>query len=103
MSSEKIAAPVLQDLLDALMRGEIEGEKLSSTEILDICFLLILAGLDTVTPTLGCNVAYLPANPEHRRRLVADPSLVSGAVEELLRWETPVPAVPRLARRAVTI
>ena len=91
------------DLLTSLVHAEIDGERLSREEILDICFLLILAGLDTVTATLGCNVAYLAANPEQRVRLVADPSLIPSAVEELLRWETPVTAVPRIATRDVTV
>jgi cytochrome P450 len=92
-----------EDLLTTLMSAEIEGERLSRNEILDICFLLLLAGLDTVTATLGCNMAYLAANPDQRRRIVADPALIPGAVEELLRWETPVTAVPRLVKRDVTL
>lgn len=91
------------DMLTALMCAEIEGERLSRNEILDICFLLLLAGLDTVTATLGCNMAYLASNPEQRRRLVQEPTLIPGAVEELLRWETPVVAVPRVVRRNVTL
>jgi cytochrome P450 len=91
------------DLMGYLVTAEIDGEKLSRNEILDICFLLILAGLDTVTATLGCNVAYLAANPEQRRKLVRRPELIPAAVEELLRWETPVMAVPRLARRDVEL
>ena len=92
-----------EDMLTALMRAEIDGERLSRNEILDICFLLLLAGLDTVTATLGCNIAYLAANPEQRERLVGQPALIPGAVEELLRWETPVVAVPRLVRKTVTL
>jgi cytochrome P450 len=92
-----------EDLMSYLVQAEIEGHKLSHNEILDICFLLLLAGLDTVTATLGCNVAYLAANPEQRRKLVEKPELIPAAVEELLRWETPVMAVPRLARRDVEI
>ena len=92
-----------EDLMTQLVHAEIDGEKLSRNEILDICFLLILAGLDTVTATLGCNIAYLAANPEQRRRIVADPDLIPGAVEELLRWETPVTAVPRLCKQDVTV
>ncbi|MGH0033356.1 MAG: cytochrome P450 [Myxococcota bacterium] len=91
------------DLLTSLMTVELEGEKLSRTEILDICFLLLLAGLDTVTATLGCNMAYLAANPEQRARVLDTPELIPGAVEELLRWETPVMAVPRIAKQDVTI
>jgi cytochrome P450 len=92
-----------EDLLTTLLTAEIEGEKLERNEVLDICFLLLLAGLDTVTATLGCNMAYLAANPDQRRRLLENPGLIPGAVEELLRWETPVTAVPRVAKRDVTI
>jgi len=81
----------------------IDGERLTRSEILDICFLLLLAGLDTVTATLGCNIAYLASNPSKRRSLVEDPSLVPTAVEELLRWETPVTGLPRIALQDVTI
>jgi cytochrome P450 len=91
------------DLMGQLVHAEIDGEKLERNEILDICFLLILAGLDTVTATLGCNIAYLAANPEQRRRIVKKPDLIPSAVEELMRWETPVTAVPRVCKQDVTI
>jgi cytochrome P450 len=92
-----------EDLVSSLVHAEIDGERLLRTEILDICFLLLLAGLDTVTSTLGCSVAYLASHPEQRRRLVADPALIPGAVEELLRWETPVTGVPRVCRQDLTL
>jgi cytochrome P450 len=92
-----------EDLLGQLLVAEINGKKLEHNEILDICYLLLLAGLDTVTATLGCNIAYLAANPDQRRKIVADPALIPGAVEELLRWETPVTVVPRVALKDVTI
>jgi cytochrome P450 len=91
------------DLLGSLLVAEIDGKKLEHNEILDICFLMLIAGLDTVTSTLGCNIAYLAENPDQRRRIVEDPALIPAAVEELLRWETPVTAVPRKATRDVTI
>ena len=91
------------DLLTSLVTAEIDGERLTQDEILDICFLLLLAGLDTVTATLGCNLAYLASNPEQRERIVADPALIPSAVEELLRWETPVTAVPRVVKEDVDL
>jgi cytochrome P450 len=99
----KRAAKPQDDLLGALISAEIDGQKLSTHEILDICFLMLLAGLDTVTATLGCNIAYLAENPEQRRSIVENPALIPGAVEELLRWETPVTAVPRVATRDVRL
>jgi cytochrome P450 len=97
------AAQPRDDLLTYFLQARIKGDKLSRNEVLDICFLFLLAGLDTVTATLGCSMAYLAANPEQQRRIVAEPALIPGAVEELLRWETPVMAVPRVARQDVTI
>ncbi len=91
------------DLMTFLVQAEIEGRPVSRNEILDISFLLLLAGLDTVTATLGCSIAYLAANPEQRKELAKDPSLIPAAVEELLRWETPVTAVPRLVKQDVTL
>jgi len=91
------------DLVSYLCEAEIDGERLTRNEILDICFLMILAGLDTVTATLGCNVAFLAANPGHRERIVRDPALIPAAVEELLRWETPVTGVPRVVKQDVEI
>jgi cytochrome P450 len=97
------AKPRGDDLLDAFLSFEIDGEKLSRNEILDICFLTLIAGLDTVTATLGCDVAFLASNPAQRRKLVDNPALIPGAVEELLRWETPVIAVPRKLTRDITV
>jgi len=91
------------DMVSFLLQTEIDGQRLSDNEILDVSFLLILAGLDTVTATLGCNVAHLAANPERRRALTADPQKIPAAVEELLRWETPVAAVPRMCMKDTDI
>ena len=100
--TERRANPT-DDLLGYIVTAEIGGDRLSQTEMLDICFLLILAGLDTVTATLGCNIAYLAENPDQRRKIVEDPSMIEGAVEELMRWETPVTAVPRVLKKDVTL
>lgn len=91
------------DFLGYLVQAEIKGDRLTHEEMLDICFLQILAGLDTVTATLGCDLAYLAGNPEQRKSLVADPSRIEGAIEELLRWETPVTAVPRVLKQDITM
>ena len=91
------------DLLDAFLSLEMDGEKLTRNEILDICFLTLIAGLDTVTATLGCDIAFLAANPEHRRRIADEPALIPAAIEELFRWETPVAGVPRKLKQDVTV
>lgn len=91
------------DMLSYLLTAEVDGERLTHEEILDVSFLLILAGLDTVTATLGCNLAYLAQHPEQRDAIVRAPALIPAAVEELLRWETPVMVVPRLLKEDVRL
>jgi cytochrome P450 len=91
------------DLISGFVEAEVDGHRLSDHDILDICYLFLLAGLDTVTASLTCAVAYLAAHPDRRDAIVADLSLVPAAVEELLRWETPVPGVPRVAMTDVEI
>jgi len=85
------------DLLSRFLDATVDGERLTREDILDICFLFLIAGLDTVTATLDCMFAYLAAHPDQRRRIVEDPSVVPAVVEELLRWETPVMGVVRIA------
>jgi cytochrome P450 len=85
------------DLISRFLDTEVDGERLSREEILDICFLFLIAGLDTVTATLDCMFGFFVEHPEHRQQIVDDPSLIPAAVEELLRWETPVMTVVRVA------
>ena len=79
--------------------AEVDGERLSHEEILDICFLFLIAGLDTVTASLDCMFTHLAEHPEHRQRLIDDPEAIRAIVEELLRWETPVMGGARVATR----
>jgi cytochrome P450 len=85
------------DLLTRFLDTEVDGEKLTRNDILDICFLFLIAGLDTVTATLDCMFAYLAQHPEQRVKIVEEPSIIPAVVEELLRWETPVMGVVRVA------
>jgi cytochrome P450 len=94
---ERAGAP-RDDILSLFVTTESDGDRLTRDEVLAICFVLLTAGLDTVTDSLTCFFAFLAQHPEHRRRIVEDPDVIPDAVEELLRWETPVPAVVRWAR-----
>jgi cytochrome P450 len=85
------------DILTTFLHTEVDGHSLTREDILDICFLFLIAGLDTVTASLDCFFAYLARHPEQRRRLAEDPSIIPAAVEELLRWESPVTTVARVA------
>ena len=86
------------DILSHLVIVDIDGEKLTRDEILDICFLFLIAGLDTVSDSLTCFYTFSADHPADHRQLVDDPTLIPGAVEELLRWESPVPAAFHVLR-----
>ena len=77
------------------MQWKIDGEPLSEPELLGMSHLLLIGGLDTVTATLDCMIAFLATHPDHRREIVDHPDRIPAAVEEMLRWLTPVMVVPR--------
>ena len=87
------------DLLSRFLDAEVEGDRLTREEMLDLCFLLLIAGLDTVSASLDCFFGYLAQHPDDRRRIVDDPGSIPNVVEELLRWETPVMGSARAATR----
>lgn len=91
------------DIISQFLDTEVDGEQLTREEILDICFLFLTAGLDTVTATLDCMFAFFVEHPDHRAQIVADPSLIPAAIEELLRWETPVMGIVRVAMDDTTV
>ena len=78
------------DLISGFLTTEVDGERLSDDEIVDICYLLVIAGLDTVASSLSCIVAWFAQHPDERDRVVNDPSLLPAAIEELMRFESPV-------------
>lgn len=73
------------DVVSVLLESEIDGRPIENDEIQNLCFLLFIAGLDTVTAALSWTFRFLALNPEHRRQIVEDPAVIPGAVEELLR------------------
>lgn len=91
------------DLLTHFLHVEVDGDRLSRDEMVDICFLFLIAGLDTVSASLDCFFGYLAAHPAARRKLVDEPESIPAVVEELLRWETPVMGVARVATSDVEV
>jgi cytochrome P450 len=86
------------DLFSRFASGEVDGQQMTDDQMLDLGFLFLLGGLDTVTSTLDCSIAHLGRNPELRDALVADASRIPAAVEELLRVHTPVMQVLRVVK-----
>jgi cytochrome P450 len=73
------------DLIGVLLSARIGDRPITDEEILDCLFLLLIAGLDTVTAMLGFSFWTLARRPDLQRRIVEDPAVVEDAVEELLR------------------
>jgi cytochrome P450 len=76
------------DIISLLIDAELPGaRKMDYKEILNFVYVLVLAGLDTVTTAIGFSFLHLARRPDLADRIAADPSLIPGAVEELLRYE----------------
>jgi cytochrome P450 len=91
------------DLIGGFMVTEIDGHRLSDDDIVDICYLLVIAGLDTVAASLSCLFNWLAVHPDEQQHLRADPTLLAPAIEELMRFESPVMFGGRYASEDLTI
>jgi cytochrome P450 len=90
-------------LLRDLFAGDSADEPLTDQEAIGLCFLFVLAGIDSVTNALSLMFAKLAVRPELRRRLATDPSTIPAAVEEMLRIDPANAVVPRVATRDVVL
>jgi cholest-4-en-3-one 26-monooxygenase len=92
-----------EDLVSILTESEVDGEALSDDDILWFCFLLILAGNETTRNAISGGLLTLCEHPAERARLMADPSLMTSAIEEILRYVSPVTHMARWATRDTEI
>jgi cholest-4-en-3-one 26-monooxygenase len=79
-----------EDLVSVLMNAEVDGHKLSEMEFDSFFLLLAVAGNETTRNLISGGMLALFEHPDQRDRLIADPSLMPLAVDEMLRWVTPV-------------
>jgi cytochrome P450 len=86
------------DLLTGLLAAEDEGDRLTELELLDQVLLLYVAGHETTVNLIGNATLALLGHPDELARLRSDPGLDAGAVEELLRYDSPV----QFSRRITT-
>ena len=92
-----------EDLVSVLMQAEVDGQRLSEMEF-DLFFLLLaVAGNETTRNLISGGMLALIEHPDQARRLRGDPSLIEPAVEEMLRWVTPVMQFQRTAQRDTEI
>ena len=78
------------DLVTALVRGSVDGESLTELEFDSFFLLLAVAGNETTRNLVSGGMLALMEHPEQKQRLIDDPSLIPTAVEEMLRWVSPV-------------
>jgi cytochrome P450 len=85
------------DLLSELVAAEVEGRGMRDDEVVMYCLSLLVAGNETTRHLLSGSVSLLAEHPDQRTTLLADPTVTPGAVEECLRWVTPIQAFARTA------
>lgn len=90
-------------VLSQLVSAEAEGDKLTMDELLSTTITLLVAGHETTTSLIGNGVLALMQHREHWDAIRGDPTLIPQAVEEVLRFESPVARQPRLIRRDVEL
>jgi cytochrome P450 len=102
LAQERRRAP-REDLLTGLVQAEVEGSKLTHEEMVRMLVLLLVAGNETTTTLIGNAVLTLLEHPDELARLRANPQLLPSAVEEVLRFSSPVQLDPRRATRGVEL
>ncbi|WP_158621355.1 cytochrome P450 [Streptomyces triticirhizae] len=91
------------DLLSALIAAKDGDDRLTQGELIGMCNLLFGAGFETTTNLLGNGLFALLSHPEQMARLRAEPELIPGAVEEMLRFDSPTQLVNRVVDEALEI
>lgn len=100
--AERRARPS-DDVLSRLVTGEVDGQRLSDEEVVSFLRLLLPAGAETTFRWIGSTLFALLHHPAQLEEVLADRALAAAALEETLRWETPVLFVGRETTRAVEI
>ncbi|MDQ0201135.1 cytochrome P450 [Neobacillus ginsengisoli] len=83
------------DIVSTLITAEVDGEKLSIEELLSFCFLLLVAGIETTTNLITNTMLTLFGHPDILKQLYRDNSLIPAAIEEALRYRSPVHSMNR--------
>jgi cytochrome P450 len=102
LAEQRRAAPK-DDLLTRLVQAEVEGERLTQDELLGFFQLLLSAGHETTTNLINNAILCLIENPGQLARLRAEPRLLASAIEEILRYRSPVQAMFRMSKRDIPL
>jgi cytochrome P450 family 142 subfamily A polypeptide 1 len=91
------------DLVGVLVHAEIDGDQLDDGSLVHESLLILIGGDETTRHVITGGMYELQHHPEQLARLAADPALLPGAVEEMLRWVTPIKNMTRTATRDVAM
>lgn len=86
----------VNDILSALVTAADSGDQFTENELISTCYLLLVAGHETTVNMIGNGTLALLRHPDQLRRLQQDPTLIRSAVDELLRYDSPVQKVTRI-------
>lgn len=89
--------PSHEGVVHSLMNAEVDGDRLSEEEVIANSIITLVGGLETTTNLIGNGLLSLLRNPRQLQMVRANPSLFSSAIEELLRYESPIQYTARLA------
>ena len=92
-----------ENLLSALAQAEEQGDRLTEDELFANCVLLMIAGHETTTNLIGNGILALLQNPGQREALSSNPDLIVSAVEELVRYDSPVQKMGRIALADINV
>ncbi|MFV2178547.1 cytochrome P450 [Actinomadura sp. LOL_016] len=91
------------DLLSILVHAEIDGDRLDHASIVQESLLILIGGDETTRHVISGGMYQLCLHPDQRRRLIDDPGRIPVAVEEMLRWVSPIKNMNRTALRDVEL
>lgn len=99
VEERKVAPPAVMTPIDALLAAEVDGSLLSIDLVVELVYMLLSGGVDTSTALIAHGVRYLSAHPEVASELRGNTGMISGAVDEMLRFFSPGTGVARTAVR----
>jgi cytochrome P450 len=91
------------DLMSVLLSSTPDDDALAEDEVVALCFLLTLAGTETTTSGMGIALMTLDEFAEERVRIVTDRSLLATAVDEMMRWDSPVQGLSRVTTQPIAL
>src|SRR5262249_25327536 len=101
--AERRAGPRQDDMIDALLHADVDGERVSDAEAMGTILILTLGGFGTTADMISSVMLHLAQRDDLQSKLRDDPDLIPFALDEFLRFEPPVAGQARICRRDTTI